>query len=51
VIIWFLTTALDSTRDFRTGLDDNSVFGHPNKAQRYLNEARETKKKIEVWVA
>ena len=48
--VWFLTTAFDSTRDFRQGLDDNYMFGHPQKAQVYLEKARETQKNIEVWV-
>jgi hypothetical protein len=51
VTVWFFTTAFDSTRDFRTGLDDNSMFGHLHKAQMYLDKARETEEKIKVWVA
>jgi hypothetical protein len=46
-----LLTVFNSTRDFRSGLDDNSIFGHLHKAQVYLDKARETQKNIEVWIA
>ncbi|KAI0252031.1 hypothetical protein BJV78DRAFT_386380 [Lactifluus subvellereus] len=39
---------LTFTGDFRIGLDDNSMFGHPHKAQVYLDKARETEKNIKI---
>jgi hypothetical protein len=50
-VVLVIDNRIDSTGDLRIGLDDNSIFGHLQKAQVYLNKAQETQKNIEVRIA